>query len=167
MIAFLGGTIGNYEPAARTGLLAGLAASLASGDSLLLGTDLVKDVDRLELAYDDPSGVTAEFNRNVLRVLGRELGAEVDPDGWDHIARWDPDAEWIEMLLAARGHQRIAVPALSVDRGFAPGETLRTEVSAKFRRETVEAELARAGLTLTHWWTDAKGDFALSLSTKP
>ncbi|WP_426571952.1 ergothioneine biosynthesis protein EgtB [Aquihabitans sp. McL0605] len=167
MVAFLGGTIGNYEPGPRARLLAGLAATLASGDSLLLGTDLVKDPQRLVLAYDDPAGVTAEFNRNVLRVLARELDAEVDPDSWEHVARWDAGEEWIEMRLAALGPQRIAVPSLGVERSFGPGESLRTEVSAKFRRETVEAELAAAGLELTHWWTDAAGDFALSLSTKP
>jgi L-histidine N-alpha-methyltransferase len=167
LIAFLGGTVGNYEPGPRARLLADLAATLDPGDSLLLGTDLVKAVDRLELAYDDPAGVTAEFNRNVLHVLRRELSAQVDPDGWDHVARWDPQAEWIEMRLAARGTQRIAIPALGLDRTFEPGESLRTEISAKFRRETVEDELATAGLRLTHWWTDAAGDFALSLAVKP
>ena len=167
MVAFLGGTIGNYEPGPRARLLADLADSLARGDSLLLGTDLVKAPARLVAAYDDAAGVTAEFNRNVLRVLARELGAEVDPDGWDHVARWDGDAEWIEMRLAARGTQRIAVPELGIDRTFADGESLRTEVSSKFRRENVERELAEAGLRMTHWWTDAMGDFALSLSTKP
>ncbi len=167
MVAFLGGTIGNYEPEARAELLAELAESLESGDSLLLGTDLVKDPARLVLAYDDPEGVTAEFNRNVLRVLARELDAEVDPEGWDHVAYWDPEAEWIEMRLRARGAQRIAVPSLGLDRSFVDGEHIRTEVSAKFRRAKVETELAAAGLTLTHWWTDAKDDFALSLSTKP
>ena len=166
MIAFLGGTIGNYEPAARARLLADLADTLRSGDSLLLGTDLVKDPGRLVRAYDDPEGITADFNRNVLRVLARELGAEVDPDGWDHVARWDPDQEWIQMRLQARGRQRITIASLGLDRGFADGESIRTEVSAKFRRPQVEAELAAAGLRLVRWWTDAQGDFALSLATK-
>ena len=110
--------------------------------------------------------MTAEFNRNVLRVLGRELDAKVDPDGWDHVARWDPDHEWIEMRLRARGDQQIAIGALDLDRTFAAGTEIRTEVSAKFRRETVESELAAAGLDLTRWWTDADGDFALSLAVK-
>ncbi|MCU1356012.1 MAG: methyltransferase [Acidimicrobiales bacterium] len=167
MVAFLGGTIGNYETAPRARLLADLAETLDSGDSLLLGTDLVKDVGRLVAAYDDAAGITGEFNRNVLHVLARELGAEVDPDGWDHVARWNEAEEWIEMRLAARGPQRIAVDDLDIARTFADGETLRTEVSTKFRREQVESEVAAAGLTLTHWWTDALGDFALSLSTKP
>jgi L-histidine N-alpha-methyltransferase len=111
--------------------------------------------------------VTAEFNRNVLAVLARELDADVDLDGWVHEARWNPDEEWIEMHVRAQGPQRIEVASLDVARTFAAGETIRTEVSAKFRREGVEAELAAAGLALTHWWTDARGDFALSLSTKP
>lgn len=166
MVAFLGGTIGNFEPPARARFLADLAGSLRSGDSLLLGTDLVKDADRLVAAYDDAAGVTAEFNRNVLAVLARELGAEVDLDGWAHEARWNPAEEWIEMHLVARGPQRIDVPQLNVRRSFAAGETIHTEISAKFRRERVAYELAAAGLTLTHWWTDARGDFALSLATK-
>ena len=167
MVAFLGGTIGNFEPPARGRFLADLVGSLRSGDSLLLGTDLVKDPERLVAAYDDAAGVTAAFNRNVLAVLARQLDAEVDPDGWAHEARWNAAEEWIEMHLAARGPQRIVVPSLGVSRTFAAGETVRTEISAKFRRERVQAELAEAGLTLTHWWTDAAGDFALSLSTKP
>jgi L-histidine Nalpha-methyltransferase len=166
MVALLGGTIGNFEPGPRAAFLEDLAATLVPGDSLLLGTDLVKDPARLVAAYDDPEGVTAEFNRNVLRVLGRELDAKVDPDGWDHVARWDPDEEWIEMRLRARGDQQIAVADLDLDRTFADGTEIRTEVSAKFRRATVEAELAAAGLDLTTWWTDADGDFALSLAVK-
>jgi L-histidine N-alpha-methyltransferase len=167
MVVFLGGTIGNFDPLARARFLADLSGSLQPGDSLLLGTDLVKDVDRLVAAYDDAAGVTAEFNRNVLAVLARELDADVDLDGWEHAARWNPHEEWIEMHLRARGAQRIEIPSLGIDRRFADGETIHTEISAKFRREGVEAELAAAGLALTHWWTDARGDFALSLSTKP
>ncbi len=166
MVAFLGGTVGNYEPVARARLLADLHDALAPGDSLLLGTDLVKDPARLVAAYDDPEGVTAEFDRNVLRVLARELDAVVDPEGWDHEARWDVEAERIEMHLRPRGPQRITVASLGLDRTFADGETIHTEISAKFRRGGVAAELAAAGFTLTHWWTDADGDFALSLSTR-
>ncbi len=167
MVAFLGGTIGNFEPPSRARFLASLAASLEAGDTLLLGTDLVKDPTRLVLAYDDPEGVTAAFNRNVLAVLAQRLDAEVDVEGWRHVARWDPVEEWIEMRLAAVGPQRIAVPALGLERAFADGEELRTEISAKFREERVRAELAAAGLALECWWTDAAGDFALSLARKP
>ncbi len=167
MVAFLGGTIGNYQTTARARLLAELSDALGPGDSLLLGTDLVKDPARLVTAYDDPEGITAAFNRNVLRVLARELGAEVDPDGWDHEARWNAEEEWIEMHLRARGRQRIVVPSLGIDRTFADGETIHTEVSAKFRRPKVQGELAAAGLELKNWWTDTNADFALSLSIKP
>ncbi|PRY44415.1 L-histidine N-alpha-methyltransferase [Geodermatophilus tzadiensis] len=164
LVAFLGSTIGNLEPEPRAAFLRDLAAGLRPGDSFLLGTDLVKDPGRLVRAYDDAAGVTAEFNRNVLRVLRRELGADVDPDAFDHVALWDPANEWIEMRLRSRTDQVVRVPALDLEVPFAAGEELRTEVSAKFRRERVEAELADAGLRLTHWWTDPDGDFGVSLS---
>ncbi|MGY1787539.1 L-histidine N(alpha)-methyltransferase [Geodermatophilus sp. SYSU D00698] len=165
LVAFLGSTIGNLEPGPRAAFLAELAGTLAPGDSFLLGTDLVKDPGRLVRAYDDAAGVTAEFNRNVLRVLDRELGADFDPAAFDHVAVWDPADEWIEMRLRARTAQVVTVPALGLTVRFAAGEEMRTEVSAKFRREGVEAELAAAGLRTTHWWTDPDGDFAVSLST--
>ncbi|SDC35599.1 L-histidine Nalpha-methyltransferase [Geodermatophilus telluris] len=164
LVAFLGSTIGNLEPRPRAAFLRDLAAGLQPGDSLLLGTDLVKDPDRLVRAYDDAAGVTAEFNRNVLWVLRRELGADVDPDAFDHVALWDAADEWIEMRLRSRTDQVVRVPALDLAVRFAAGEELRTEVSAKFRREGVEAELADAGLRMTHWWTDPDGDFGVSLS---
>ncbi|WP_029430179.1 L-histidine N(alpha)-methyltransferase [Blastococcus sp. URHD0036] len=164
LVAFLGSTIGNLEPAPRTAFLAELAATLAPGDSFLLGTDLVKDPARLVPAYDDAAGVTAEFNRNVLAVLNRELGAGFDPATFEHVALWDAGAEWIEMRLRSTVEQVVAVPALDLQVAFAAGEEMRTEVSAKFRPEGVEAELAAAGLRLTHWWTDPAGDFGVSLS---
>jgi L-histidine N-alpha-methyltransferase len=135
------------------------------GDALLLGTDLVKDVARLEAAYDDPAGVTAEFNRNVFRVLNRELDADFDPEAFAHVARFDPVAEWIEMALRAEGTQHARIRRLDLDVHFEDGEEIRTEISAKFRREGVQRELAASGLTLVDWWTDPDGDFALSLST--
>ncbi len=164
MIAFLGGTIGNLVPEERTRFLRTLTATMAPGDSLLLGTDLVKDEGRLIAAYDDSSGVTAQFNRNVLRVIARELGAEVDPDSFDHVAVWDRDNEWVEMRLRSRWSQVLRVLDLTVL--FARGEEMRTEVSAKFRREGVARELAAAGLGLRCWWTDPAGDYALSLATR-
>ncbi|GAB3319878.1 L-histidine N(alpha)-methyltransferase [Geodermatophilus aquaeductus] len=164
LVAFLGSTIGNLEPAPRAAFLAELAATLASGDALLLGTDLVKDPARLVRAYDDAAGVTAAFNRNVLTVLDRELGADFDPAAFDHVALWDAEQEWIEMRLRSRTDQVVTVPALDLTVHFAAGEDLRTEVSAKFRRAGVEAELAAAGLRTTHWWTDPAGDVAVSLS---
>lgn len=162
LIAFLGGTIGNLTPAQRAAFLAELAATMGPDDFLLLGTDLVKDPARLLRAYDDAAGVTARFNQNVLHVLRRELEADVDPEGFAHVARWDADQEWIEMRLRSRRQQTIHVLELEVT--FQEGEDLLTEISAKLRRERVETELAEAGLELAQWWTDGRGDYALSLS---
>ena len=166
VVAFLGSTIGNLEPAPRREFLAQLAATLAPGDALLLGTDLVKDPDRLVAAYDDSRGVTAEFNRNVLKVVNRELDADFAPDSFAHVARWDPDAEWIEMRLRADGDTDVHVRRLGLDVHFDDGEELRTEISAKFRRPRVVEELGSAGLDVVEWWTDDAGDFALSLALR-
>ncbi|MEU3549763.1 L-histidine N(alpha)-methyltransferase [Streptomyces longwoodensis] len=165
LVAFLGGTIGNLLPAERARFLAAVRALLAPGDALLLGTDLVKDEQVLVRAYDDAAGVTAAFNKNVLAVVDRELGADFDLDAFDHVALWDAEQEWIEMRLRSRTAQTVKVPALGLAVDFAAGEELRTEVSAKFRQDGVRVELAEAGLELTHWWTDTEGRFALSLST--
>ncbi|MFG3027958.1 L-histidine N(alpha)-methyltransferase [Streptomyces sp. NPDC048253] len=165
LVAFLGGTIGNLLPAERALFLASVRALLAPGDALLLGTDLVKDERVLVRAYDDAAGVTAAFNKNVLAVVNRELGADFDPAAFDHVALWDADDEWIEMRLRSRTEQTVKVPALDLAVDFTAGEELRTEVSAKFREEGVRTELGAAGLELSHWWTDGAGRFALSLST--
>jgi L-histidine N-alpha-methyltransferase len=165
MIVFLGGTIGNFEPAARKAFLATLVATMAPGDTFLLGTDLVKDRDRLVRAYDDSAGVTAEFNRNVLRVLNHELDADFEPERFRHRAVWDERNEWIEMHLVSEDERLVHVGALDLKVAFAAGESIRTEISAKFRRAGVEAELAAAGLELIDWYTDPDGDFALSLSS--
>lgn len=164
LLAFLGGTIGNLLPAERAAFLARARALLRPGDALLLGTDLVKDEDVLVSAYDDAAGVTAAFNKNVLHVVNRELGADFEPDAFEHVALWDADREWIEMRLRSRTAQTVKVPALGLAVDFAAGEELRTEVSAKFRKEGVSEELAAAGLELARWWTDGEGRFALSLS---
>ena len=164
LVVFLGGTIGNLEPEQRRLFLAAVRASLGAGDALLLGTDLVKSPDVLVPAYDDAAGVTAAFNRNVLAVLNRELGADFDLAAFAHRAVWDPRAEWIEMRLRSVRPQLVHVPALALDVSFAEGEELRTEISAKFTRDGLERELAGAGLVVDRWWTDAAGRFALSLS---
>ncbi|MFD5161170.1 L-histidine N(alpha)-methyltransferase [Streptomyces hawaiiensis] len=164
LVAFLGGTIGNLLPAERAAFLASVRALLAPGDALLLGTDLVKDEEVLVRAYDDAAGVTAAFNKNVLTVINRELGADFEPAAFDHVALWDAGHEWIEMRLRSRTAQTVKVPALDLAVDFAAGEEMRTEVSAKFRQEGVRAELSAAGLDLAHWWTDGAGRFALSLS---
>jgi L-histidine N-alpha-methyltransferase len=134
------------------------------GDSLLLGTDLVKDVGRLEAAYDDSRGVTAAFNRNVLHVVNRELDADFAVDAFEHVAFFDARNEWIEMRLRSTVAQQVRVGALDLTTSFGAGEEMRTEISAKFRRAGVEAELADAGLRLDRWMTDPRRDFALSLS---
>jgi L-histidine N-alpha-methyltransferase len=164
LMAFLGGTIGNLLPAERAAFLARVRALMAPGDALLLGTDLVKDEQALVRAYDDAAGVTAAFNKNVLTVVNRELGADFDPGAFAHVALWDADHEWIEMRLRSLAAQTVKVPALDLAVDFAAGEELHTEVSAKFRKEGVRGELSAAGLELTHWWTDRDGRFALSLS---
>jgi L-histidine N-alpha-methyltransferase len=164
LIVFLGGTIGNLLPEARSVFLRGIAAMLGPDDFLLLGTDLVKDVARLEAAYDDAAGVTAEFNKNVLHVMNRELGADFDVDAFEHVAVFDTEREWIEMRLRSTRDQTVWVRALELEVPFAAGEEMRTEVSAKFTHERVERELGAAGLELVEWWTDREGDFALSLA---
>jgi L-histidine N-alpha-methyltransferase len=164
LVAFLGGTIGNLEPGGRAQFLRSVAEGLGPGDGLLLGTDLVKDAGRLVAAYDDAAGVTAEFNANVLRVLNLRLDADFDPRRFRHVALWDAGAERIEMRLRSVAAQHVVLAGIDLEVDFAPGEDLRTETSAKFRRPGVEAELAAAGLELAHWWTDAAGDFAVSLS---
>jgi L-histidine N-alpha-methyltransferase len=164
LVAFLGSTIGNLLPVQRASFLARIRAELRPGDSFLLGTDLVKDPATLVAAYDDSSGVTADFNRNVLAVLNAELGADFDMDAFEHVAVWDPAAEWIEMRLRSRHAQTVHLPVIGLTVSFGANEEMRTEVSAKFRPAGVEAELAAAGLAMRSWWTDAAGRFGLSLS---
>ena len=164
IVAFLGGTIGNLLPDERADFLAAIRAALHPGEWLLLGTDLVKDPQRLVRAYDDSSGVTAEFNRNVLRVLNRELRADFPPEDFEHVARWNAEREWVEMRLRATRAVHVTVPELGLDLDFEPGEDIRTEVSAKFREQRVRDELAAAGFTAEDRWLDDGGDFALWLA---
>ncbi|MEP7016690.1 MAG: L-histidine N(alpha)-methyltransferase [Actinomycetota bacterium] len=164
IVAFLGGTIGNLFPDERASFLAELRDTLVGGEWLLLGTDLVKDPGILVPAYDDAAGVTAEFNRNVLAVLNRQLGADFDVQNYEHVAVWDPDNEWIEMRLRSTGPALVSLTELDLDIVVEAGEEIRTEISAKFRREGVERELVKAGFSLDCWWTDPEGRFALSLA---
>jgi L-histidine N-alpha-methyltransferase len=163
LVAFLGGTIGNMEPGERVRFLGGLRATMGDGDALLVGADLVKAPHRLVSAYDDARGVTAEFNRNILRVINRELGADFAVDRFQHVAVWDRSGERIEMRLRSTRAQTVRVTALDLVVQFAAGEEMRTEISAKFRRERLEAEAGAAGLKIDRWWTDRDGDFVLSL----
>jgi L-histidine N-alpha-methyltransferase len=164
LVVFLGGTIGNLLPEPRSEFLRNVARMLTPDDYFLLGTDLVKDVGRLEAAYDDARGVTAEFNKNVLHVMNRELDADFDVDAFEHVAVFDTEREWIEMRLRSTRDQTVNVRALGLSVDFAEGEEMRTEVSAKFTRDRVERELSAAGMELVEWWTDADHDFALSLA---
>ncbi|MEU6954574.1 L-histidine N(alpha)-methyltransferase [Streptomyces sp. NPDC045714] len=165
LVVFLGGTIGNLLPEERAAFLRSVRSLLSPGDALLLGTDLVKDEETLVAAYDDAAGVTAAFNKNVLTVVNRELGADFPLDDFDHLAVWNPRERWIEMRLRARRALSVKIRELDLVVPFEAGEELRTEVSAKFRQEDVREELAAAGMRLTQWWTDSAGRFALSLAT--
>jgi L-histidine Nalpha-methyltransferase len=163
LIAFLGGTIGNMEPAERVSFLGGLRATMGEDDALLIGADLVKAPQRLVRAYDDARGVTAEFNRNVLRVINRELAADFEVSRFEHVAMWDGTEERIEMRLRSTRAQTVRVGALDLVVEFAAGEEMRTEISAKFRRERFEESMESAGLRIDQWWTDRDNDFVLSL----
>lgn len=166
LVAFLGGTIGNLLPDERAGFLAALHDALAPGEALLLGAGLVTDPGVLVPAYDDAAGVTAEFNRNVLHVLNRELDADFDVSAFSHVALWDTEREWIEMRLRAGRDMTVRVPGVGMQVGFETGEELHTEISSKFRCEGLAAELDAAGFTLAHWWTDPDERFSLSLATR-
>ena len=166
IVAFLGGTIGNFPPGSRRRVLREIASLLGPEDHLLMGTDLVKDPEVLEVAYDDAQGVTADFNRNVLRVLNRELDADFDLDDFDHVALFDREHEWIEMRLRARRGHTTLVRALDLSVHFDDGEEMRTEISAKFTPERLGADLSAAGLELVRWLTDPEELFALTLSKR-
>jgi L-histidine N-alpha-methyltransferase len=164
IVVFLGGTIGNLFPAERATFLSEVRDTLEPGEWLLLGSDLVKDPDVLVRAYDDAAGVTAEFNRNILAVLNRELGGDFVVEKYEHVAIWDSVNEWVEMRLRSMTTAKVTLSGLELDIVLQAGEEIRTEISAKFRREGLEGELGRAGFDLDSWWTDPEGRFALSLA---
>ena len=164
VIALLGGTIGNFAPHQRAGFLRRIANLLGPEDRFLLGTDLVKDSVILEAAYNDSRGITAEFNKNVLAVLNRELGADFELDAFEHVARWDPENLWMDIRLRSLANQVVSFDALGMLVPFGAGEEMRTEISTKFLRPGLEGIYAEAGLELTEWWTDSKGLYALSLA---
>ena len=165
MIAFLGSTIGNLYPERRATLLNAIAAALAPGDSFLLGIDLVKDPAVIALAYNDSTGVTEQFVRNGLTAANRDLGADFAQERFVFDAFWDPEHEWMDIGFNAVEAHTVHIAELEVEFQLAEGERLRVEVSSKFRREGIEAELAAAGLRPTAWWTDAAERFALVLAT--
>jgi L-histidine N-alpha-methyltransferase len=164
MIAFLGGTIGNLNPAQRSRFLFDLNCTMSSDDSLLIGTDLVKDPRRLVAAYDDAAGVTADFNRNVLYVLNEQLGADFDPDHFRHVALWNEDEQWIEMRLRADRAGDVSLAGAGITVRFEEGEDLLTEISAKFTPERVERELSEAGFVVEGMWGAEDGEFLLTLA---
>jgi L-histidine Nalpha-methyltransferase len=166
LIAFLGGTIGNFQPQARRSFLARIASLMYPEDRFLLGTDLVKDRERLEAAYNDSAGVTAAFNKNVLQVLNRELGANFDPAAFAHLAFWDELNSWVDIRLRSLARQTVTVPSLGMEVEFAEGEEMRTEISAKFTRDQLEAVYREVGLEIVEWWTDPEDLFALSLASR-
>ena len=164
LVAFLGSTIGNLTPRERRRFFFDLDAAMAHDEWLLLGTDLVKDTQRLLAAYDDSEGVTAEFNRNVLNVVDRELDATFEPLAFDHVAHWNNDEQWIEMRLRSQRDQHVEIRALDLEVDFAAGEDLLTEISAKFTPEHVRRELWDSGFEVADTWTDPAGDFLLTLA---
>jgi L-histidine Nalpha-methyltransferase len=166
IVALLGGTVGNFPPGTRRGLLREVGSLLGAEDRLLLGTDLVKDPAVIEAAYDDAEGVTAEFNRNLLHVINRELDADFIPEAFDHVAFFDRRHEWVEMRLRSRRPCSVLIGELGLRVEFAAGEELRTEISAKFTRPRVEGDFEAAGLRLDGWYTDPDGLFALSLGAR-
>jgi L-histidine Nalpha-methyltransferase len=164
VVAFLGSTIGNLTPAVRARFLDDLAGALVPGDMLLLGVDLVKSAERILRAYDDPGGVTAEFSRNVLRIVNDRLGADFDPEAFDHVPRWSAADEWVDIRLRARSAQVVTIADLDLQVDFAAGEEVHTEISAKFRRDRLSAELAGSGLGVRRWWTDPTEGFGIALA---
>ena len=163
LIAFLGSTIGNLYPEKRGRFLARLATGLARGDALLVGLDLVKEVARLEAAYNDNGGVTEAFVRNALTAVNRELGATFDQRRFVYEARWDPEHQWMDIGFRARHAHAVSIRRLELDVAFDENEPLRIEISSKFRREQFELDAGRAGLCVESWWTDREGDFAVAL----
>lgn len=163
LFAFLGSTIGNFTPQAALDLLRRTREAMQPGDRLLLGVDLRKDTARVEAAYNDARGVTAEFNRNVLRVMNRDFGADFDCDAFRHRAFYNPDAHCIEMHLVATGTQCVRIPGMP-DVMLADGESIRTELSCKHDRASVDDLFAGAGLHVEQWQTDEEDLFAIALA---
>jgi L-histidine Nalpha-methyltransferase len=167
LFAFLGGTIGNLYPDERAGFLARLRRLMRKGDGLLIGTDLVKDPAVLEAAYNDSAGVTADFNRNILRVINEGAGADFDLDAFEHVAFFDQAKSWIEMRLRAKGAQTVRISGADLEVSFSDGEEIRTEISAKFTHEAVERELHAADLRLEAFLTDEDGLFGMACASLP
>jgi L-histidine N-alpha-methyltransferase len=165
LVAFLGSTIGNLYLEERSAFLAMVAEQFAGGGWLLLGVDLVKPLERLVHAYDDPYGVTAEFTRNVLHVVNRELDGDFDVDSFDHVALWDPLNERMDLRLRVNGDQTATVRGADLRVDLRDGEEIRVEISTKFRIPVIAGEIAAAGFSIRQVWTDRRGDFGLILAS--
>jgi L-histidine N-alpha-methyltransferase len=165
LVAFLGSTFGNFEESKRLPFLRQVRRMLLPGDGFLIGLDLVKDQRELEAAYNDAAGVTAEFNKNLLRVLNRELDADFPIDAFEHLARWNEDESRMEMLLRAKRDVEVHLAALDHRDRLEEGEEIRTELSCKFTRERVEDLFGSVDLRLSRWDTDLRERFALALAT--
>lgn len=164
LFIFLGGTIGNLNTSERKDFLANVASTMKSGDTFLLGTDLVKSSSRLQAAYNDSQGVTADFNLNILNVINQQLDANFELDQFEHVAVWDAKNSWVEMRLRSLRQQQVFIGELERDIMFEEGEEMRTEISTKFRPEQVIDELNEAGLEVLKCWTDSERDFQLTLA---
>ncbi|HEU4517014.1 MAG TPA: L-histidine N(alpha)-methyltransferase [Steroidobacteraceae bacterium] len=163
LVLFLGSNIGNFNPPSADALLGDFAHALRPGDALLLGADLVKPEGELLLAYDDPLGVTAAFNLNLLVRLNRELGADIDPAGFEHRAVWNERKSRIEMHLVSRREQAVKIPGAGIEMTLKAGEAIWTESSYKYRPEQIRGVVERAGFTAAAQWQDARAGFALTL----
>lgn len=164
MVAFLGSTVGNLDPVARRRFFFDLDCALGHGDRLLLGIDLVKDPERLLAAYDDPAGVTAEFNRNALRVVNDSLGTDFEPEAFEHVALWSDEHRWIEMRVRAAEAQVVTVPGAAKALRIAAGGEIRTEISSKFTVDAMTEELWVGGFVVEEAWSTDDGDYALLMA---
>jgi L-histidine N-alpha-methyltransferase len=162
LTAFFGGTIGNLHPRDVPDFLTRVGKLLKEGDGFLLGVDLVKEKRLLEAAYNDAAGITARFNLNILLVMNDRLRADFDPSAFDHVAFYDEQNAWIEMRLRARRPQRVRIPEAGLDLRFAAGDEIRTEISCKYSRASLEARLPGTGLELGRWYTDDANRFGLA-----
>jgi L-histidine N-alpha-methyltransferase len=166
LVILLGGTIGNYTPGQAIGLLSRLAGRMAAGDYFLLGTDLIKDRALIERAYNDSQGVTAEFNRNILRVVNRLVDGTFVPELYEHLAFYDDRLERIEMYLVATEDHAVELPGLRMKIELAAGERIRTEISCKYDRQRVDSILEASGFALERWFTDDERLFGLALARR-
>lgn len=164
LVAFLGGTFGNFTGMERGQFLRDLREALRPGDWFLLGADLVKDPEVILAAYNDAAGVTAEFNRHVLYVLNHRLDADFEPDNFEHIALWDNDTATIDMRLRAMKPMKVDLSALAIDISFTVGEEIHTGISTKFHRGELENQLQATGFATTRCWTDANGYMGVFLA---